>query len=52
MNGNHEKGTFVSVFLTLEVYLLVKLRFLFLTTSLVAAQLSRSSAGADLSKFG
>ena len=45
MNGYHGKDTFGNVFLTLEVYLLVKLCFLFLTISLVTALISRSSAG-------
>ena len=49
VNGCHGKDTFINVFLTLEVYFLVKLCFLFLTVSLDAALLSQSSADvADL----
>ena len=36
--------TFVSIFMTLEVYLLVKIYFLFFTIVLVAALVSRFSA--------
>ena len=47
MNGYHGKDTFVSLFLTVEVNLLVKLCFLFFicTISLVATLISRCSAG-------
>ena len=38
------KSTFVNVFLILEVNLLAKVFFLFLTTLLVASLLSQSSA--------
>ena len=44
MNGCQGKDTYLNVFLTLEVYLFVKLCFLFLTISLDAALLSQSSA--------
>ena len=44
VNGRQGKDTFVSVFLTLEVYLLFKICFLFLTISLDTKLLSQSSA--------